>query len=42
LGPSEAVAGDAEKLGRHADAEAELAKLTAYFGDAPAYQDATI
>ena len=31
-----------DKLGRHADAEAVLAKLTAAFGDAPAYQDATI
>jgi tetratricopeptide (TPR) repeat protein len=31
-----------DKLGRHADAEAALAKLTAAFGDAPAYQDATI
>jgi tetratricopeptide (TPR) repeat protein len=31
-----------EKLGRHADAEAELAKLKAYGGDAAAYQYATI
>ncbi|HXQ31647.1 MAG TPA: hypothetical protein VN790_06750 [Steroidobacteraceae bacterium] len=31
-----------DKLGRHADAEAVLAKLTAFFGDAPAYQDAEI
>jgi TolB-like protein/cytochrome c-type biogenesis protein CcmH/NrfG len=31
-----------DKLGRHADAEALLAKLTAAFGDAPAYQDAEI
>ena len=31
-----------DKLGRHADAEAVLAKLTAAFGDPPAYQDADI
>jgi len=31
-----------EKLGRHADAEAELKKLQATFGDASAYQCATI
>jgi len=31
-----------EKLGRHADAEAELKKLQAAFGDASAYQCATI
>ena len=31
-----------EKLGRHADAEAELKKLQAVFGDAAAYQCATI
>ena len=31
-----------EKLGRHADAEAELRKLQAAFGDASAYQCATI
>src|ERR1700739_1238730 len=31
-----------EKLGRHVDAEAELAKLKAAFGDAGAYQYATI
>jgi tetratricopeptide (TPR) repeat protein len=31
-----------EKLGRHADAEAELAKLKAALGDAAAYQYATI
>jgi TolB-like protein/Flp pilus assembly protein TadD len=30
------------KLGRHADAEAELAKMKAALGDAPAYQYATI
>ena len=31
-----------DKLGRHADAEAELAKLKASGGDAGAYQYATI
>jgi len=31
-----------DKLGRHADAEAELAKLKAFGGDAAAYQYATI
>jgi tetratricopeptide (TPR) repeat protein len=31
-----------EKLGRHADAQAELAKLKASQGDAAAYQYATI
>ena len=31
-----------EKLGRHADAQAELAKLKATYGDAAAYQYATI
>jgi tetratricopeptide (TPR) repeat protein len=31
-----------DKLGRHADAEAELSKLKAVFGDAEAYQYATI
>ena len=31
-----------EKLGRHADAQAELAKLEAASGDADAYQYATI
>jgi TolB-like protein/Flp pilus assembly protein TadD len=31
-----------DKLGRHADAEAELTKLKAYGGDAAAYQYATI
>jgi tetratricopeptide (TPR) repeat protein len=31
-----------DKLGRHADAEAELAKLKAAQGDAAAYQYATI
>jgi tetratricopeptide (TPR) repeat protein len=31
-----------EKLGRHADAEAELKKFQAAFGDAAAYQCATI
>jgi TolB-like protein/Tfp pilus assembly protein PilF len=31
-----------EKLGRHADAEAELSKLTADFGDSFAYQYSTI
>ena len=31
-----------DKLGRHADAEAELAKIKAAFGDAAAYQYATI
>jgi TolB-like protein/tetratricopeptide (TPR) repeat protein len=31
-----------DKLGRHADAEAELAKMKASFGDAAAYQYATI
>jgi len=31
-----------DKLGRHADADAELAKLKAAFGDAAAYQFATI
>jgi TolB-like protein/tetratricopeptide (TPR) repeat protein len=31
-----------DKLGRHADAEAELAKLKAAMGDAVAYQSATI
>jgi len=31
-----------DKLGRHADAEAELAKMKAAFGDAAAYQYATI
>jgi tetratricopeptide (TPR) repeat protein len=31
-----------DKLGRHADAEAELAKLKAALGDAAAYQYATI
>ena len=31
-----------EKLGRHADAEAELTKLKAALGDAAAYQFATI
>lgn len=31
-----------EKLGRHADAEAELAKMKAALGDALAYQYATI
>ena len=31
-----------DKLGRHADAEAAFEKLTAYFGDAPAWQNAEI
>ena len=31
-----------EKLGRHADAEAELTKMQVAFGDASAYQNATI
>ena len=31
-----------DKLGRHADAEAELAKLKAALGDDAAYQNATI
>jgi tetratricopeptide (TPR) repeat protein len=31
-----------DKLGRHADAEAELTKLKAAMGDAAAYQNATI
>jgi hypothetical protein len=31
-----------DKLGRHADARAELAKLKAQLGDAAAYQYATI
>jgi hypothetical protein len=31
-----------DKLGRHADAEAELAKMKAALGDAAAYQYATI
>jgi hypothetical protein len=31
-----------DKLGRHADAEAELAKIKAATGDASAYQYATI
>ena len=31
-----------DKLGRHADAEAELAKMKAAFGDTAAYQYATI
>jgi hypothetical protein len=31
-----------EKLGRHADAEAELRKFQTAFGDAAAYQCATI
>lgn len=31
-----------DKLGRHADAEVAFAKLTAGFGDAPAYQNAEI
>ena len=31
-----------DKLGRHADAEAELAKLKAALGDAATYQYATI
>jgi hypothetical protein len=31
-----------EKLGRHADAEVELKKLQTAFGDASAYQCATI
>jgi tetratricopeptide (TPR) repeat protein len=31
-----------EKLGRHADAEAALKKFQAAFGDAAAYQSATI
>ena len=31
-----------DKLGRHADAEAELAKMKAAFGNTAAYQYATI